>query len=196
MCEIPEALRRHFERKNARFAERHLGARQYTGNAGTISYPYTAYRESGWGAFLELFSILAFIAGAGAGFVMLSDAGHLWQVFAVLAALFIGKLLLSELARIVNNAHVRYKIRHHADYAEYFAFMYPAQEHLCRELNEIYAANPDADPELRVRLQMKLEERDDSRMKKVILILGLGFLILVLIAAVAGCIWVQHYLEE
>ena len=43
---------------------------------------------------------------------------------------------------------------------------------------------------------MKLEERDDTRSKKVILVLGLGFLIAVLTAFIADCIWVKNYLGE
>ncbi len=191
-----QAYRAHVLRKQARFSERHLGAAKRSGSAGTVSYPYTAYRESGLGAFLEIFSILAFIAGCGAAFVLLSRADSVIYVFIALAVLLAGKLLLSELARLVNNAHVRHKIRTNSEYAEYFAVMYPRQEHLCRALNEIYAANPDPDPERRVPLQMKLEERDDTRIKKVILVLGLGFLIAVLIAAIAGCIWVADYLGD
>ena len=191
-----QAYRAHVLRKQERFSERHLGAAKRFGNAGTVSYPYTAYRESGWGAFLEIFSILAFIAGCGAAFVLLSHADSVIYVFIALAVLLAGKLLLSELARLVNNAHVRHKIRTNSEYAEYFAVMYPRQEHLCRTLNEIYAANPEPDPGQRVQLQMQLEERDDTRIKKVILVLGLGFLIAVLIAAVAGCIRVADYLEE
>ena len=144
-----QAYRAHVLRKQARFSERHLGAAKRSGNAGTISYPYTAYRESGWGAFLEIFSILAFIAGCGAAFVLLSRADSVIYVFIALAVLLAGKLLLSELARLVNNAHVRHKIRTNSEYAEYFAVMYPRQEHLCRALNEIYAANPD-----RIELQL------------------------------------------
>ena len=58
-----QAYREHVLRKNARFGARYLGAKQNMGAAGTISYPYIAYRESVWGAFLEFFSIAAFIAG-------------------------------------------------------------------------------------------------------------------------------------
>lgn len=43
---------------------------------------------------------------------------------------------------------------------------------------------------------MKLEERDDTRSKKVILVPGLGFLIAVLTAFIAGCIRVKNYLGE
>ncbi|MBR6106707.1 MAG: hypothetical protein IKQ39_01735 [Oscillospiraceae bacterium] len=191
-----QAYRRHVARKNARFSERHLGAVQHMGSAGTISYPYIGYRESGWGAFLEIFSIIAFIVGCGIAFVLLGHAKSVVYVFIALGVLIAGKMLLSELARLVNNAHVRHKIRQNSDYAEYFAVTYPEQVHLCRKLNEIYAASSDAAPAERVQLQMKLEERDDTRIKKVILVLGLGFLFAALIALIAGCIWVKNYLGE
>lgn len=175
-----------------RFAETHLGAKRMTGTAGTYSYPYIAYRESNSAAFLELCSVLAVIAGLGLMFALHDSEKGFSCVLLRAAEIFLANRLFAVLARIVNNAAVRRRIINDTDYAYRFAAKYPAQAHICCELNMVYAANPDAVSPEELRAMIADEPHISEKLRKTILIGSLSFLGLVCIGLIAFVLWAMH----
>ena len=95
-------------------------------------------------------------------------------------------------AKYVNNAQVKKRIVNDTDYAYEFAYRYPEQAHICRELNPAYAANPDAVPAEQIRERLRQRADGSETARKIICAAGLGFLFLVLLAAIAFCMWVYR----
>lgn len=182
----------HLRRKDARFRERHLGAARKSGNAGGNPYPYIAYHESNAAAFLELCSILSVVFGMGLLIVLPSDDADVWTYLAWLAGIVIVNRMLAWAARAVNDAQVRQKISTDTEYARYFAAAYPEQAHVCAELNELYAMNPDAGLTLDTKMQQKTQAARDEKLKQMITVVSLGFLLVLFIAFMAFCVWAMH----
>jgi hypothetical protein len=134
-------------KRRARFAETHPGARKVSGHAGEYDFPYISYDESGAAMLLELCSLLAVVAGMGVAFVLLHDADSPLPVLIYGLCILAVNRAFALLAKAVNNAQVRSRIANNTEYAREFAVKYPAQAHICEELNAGYAANPDAEPE-------------------------------------------------
>ncbi|MBR5364206.1 MAG: hypothetical protein IK134_12915 [Oscillospiraceae bacterium] len=112
------------------------------------------------------------------------------HVLIALAAVILFRHLTKWLIRLLNNALVKQKIRKDAEYAAYFALQYPEHAQLCAELNEIYAANPDAIPAREIRMQIKSSRSKDEKILRAVGYAGLGFLILIAIAFVIFAAWV------
>ena len=186
-----QGARERQQKKRIRFGNMHLGAKQRSGSAGTIDYPYIAYNECGAAMLLELCSILSVIAGLGLVFVLLGGRNAVLSDYLLAAG---GMLLVNRAfaasAKYVNNAHVKKRIVSDTDYAYEFAYKYPEQAHLCTELNPCYAANPDAVPAEKIREKLEQEANSFEKTRKIICVAGLGFLFLVLAAAVIFCVWV------
>lgn len=177
--------------KSVRFGNTHLGAERKTGSAGQTEYPYIAYRESNAAAWLELCSILSVVCGMGLLFVLPdSKKDSPAEILLFAAGMIVVNRLFAVLARLVNNAQVRKRIVNDTDYAYVFAYKYPAQAHVCAELNPAYAANPDAVPAEQIRQKLEQERNDSEKTRRIILAAGLGFLVLVLIAAILFFAWV------
>lgn len=170
------------EQKRIRFGNTHPGAKQRSGSAGTIDYPYIAYNECGAAMLLELCSVLSVIAGLGLVSVLLGGRNAALSDYLLAAG---GILLVNRafavLAKYVNNAQVRKRIAADTDYAYEFAYKYPEQAHLCTELNPCYAANPDAVPAEQIREKLEQEANGFEKTRKIICVAGLGFLFLVLV---------------
>ena len=181
------------ERKRIRFGNTHLGAKLRSGNAGTIDYPYIAYNECGIAMLLELCSILSVIGGLGLIYVLLGGGEYGLSDYLLAAG---GILLVNRIfavsAKYVNNAQVKKRIVNDTDYAYEFAYRYPEQAHICRELNPAYAANPDAVPAEQIRERLRQRADGSETARKIICAAGLGFLFLVLLAAIAFCMWVYR----
>ena len=178
-------------RKQLRFRKTHLGAEQRTGDAGGQGvYSYTAYHECSAAAVLECVSLVATVVLIGIAFVLLSHADSIWYVLIALAAVILFRHLTKWLIRLLNNAIVKRKIRMDAEFAAYFALQYPEHAQLCTELNEIYAANPDAIPAEEIRTQINDARSRDEKILRAIGYAGLGFLILTAIAFVLFIKWV------
>ena len=109
-----------------------------------------------------------------------------------LAAVILFRNLTRFQIRLLNNFLVKRKISADTEYAAYFALQYPEQAALCRELNEIYAANPDAIPAKEIRSRMQEQNSKDVRILRAIGYAGLGLLILLAIAFIAFIVWVIH----
>lgn len=179
--------------KELRFRKTHLGAEQRTGDAGGQgAYSYTAYRECAAAAALECVSLVASVVLIGIAFVLLSHADSIWYVLAALAAVILFRHLTKLLIRLLNNVLVKRNIRKDAEYAAYFALQYPEHAQLCAELNEIYAANPDAVPAEEIRARMTGARSRDERILRAVGYAGLGFLVLIAAAFVIFIIWVIH----
>ena len=178
-------------RKQLRFRQTHLGAEQRTGDAaGQGAYSYTAYHECPTASVLECLSLVAAVILIGAAAVWLRRAGSMLHVLIALAAVILFRHLTKWLIRLLNNALVKQKIRKDAEYAAYFALQYPEHAQLCAELNEIYAANPDAIPAREIRMQIKSSRSKDEKILRAVGYAGLGFLILIAIAFVIFAAWV------
>ena len=176
-------------RKQLQFRKTHLGAEQRTGDAaGQGAYSYTAYHECPAAAVLECLSLVAAVILIGAAAVWLRRAGSMLHVLIALAAVILFRHLTKWLIRLLNNALVKQKIRKDAEYAAYFALQYPEHAQLCAELNEIYAANPDAIPAREIRMQIKSSRSKDEKILRAVGYAGLGFLIA--IAFVIFAAWV------
>ena len=181
-----------------RFGDTHLGASKASGRAGTYDYPYIAYHESNAAAVLELLSIISVIAGMGAMlFVSFRTEGGLSLAAVVKWAIgiFLANRAFALLAWKVNNVQVRNRIVNDTEYACYFAWKYPAQAHICEELNPAYAANPDTYPEAHFLQKQAEQAKKDAPVIRWIGILGIGFLVIAAIAFIAFIIWVKHETE-
>ena len=189
----------HTAQRTDRFGSTHLGAARVSGQAGTHSYPYIAYRESNAAAFLELLSIIAVIIGLGGmlyGSLMLTENGlSLPDVLKWAAGIFLANRAFALLAWKVNNARVRRRIINDSEYAYYFAWKYPAQAHICKELNPVCAANPDTYPEAYFLQKEAERAKKDAPAIRLIGILGIGFLVAAAIALIAFCLWVKRETE-
>lgn len=181
------------EQKRIRFGNTHLGAKRRSGSAGTIDYPYIAYHECGTAMLLELCSILSVIAGLGLIYVLLGSEKNVLSDYLLAAG---GILLVNRAfavsAKYVNNAQVKKRIISDTDYAYEFAYKYPEQAHICTELNPAYAANPDAVPAEEIREKLEREANGFERTRRILCAAGLGFLFLVLLAAIVFCVWVYR----
>lgn len=126
----------------------------------------------------------------GAAFVLLAHADAWWYVLIALAAVILFRHLTKYLVRLLNNYLVKRKISADTEYAAYFALQYPEHAALCSELNEIYAANPDAIPAKEIRTQIRDGRSRDIRILRAIGYAGLGLLILAAIAFAVFTAWV------
>lgn len=182
----------HLRKQDVKFRETHLGAERKSGDAGGTPYPYIAYHESNAAAFLELCSILSVIFGMGLMIVLPTGDSSVPAYLAWLAGIVIVNRAFAAAARSVNNRQVREKITLDADYARYFAAAYPEQAHLCTELNELYAMNPDAEPAPDTQMQQKTQAARDKKLKTIITAAYLGFLLVLFLALMAFCVWAMH----
>lgn len=182
----------HLRRQTAKFRETHLGAERKSGDAGGTPYPYIAYHESNAAAFLELCSILSVVFGMGLMIVLPAGDSSVLTYLAWIAGIVIVNRAFAAAARRVNNRQVREKITLDVEYARYFASVYPEQAHLCTELNELYAMNPDAAPAPDTQMQQKAQTARDEKLKKIITAASLGFLLVLFIALMAFCVWAMH----
>lgn len=181
------------QEKQRRFRRTHLGAEQRFGDAaGQGAYSYTAYQECAAAAGLEALSLVGTVVLIGAAFVWLSKSGSIVKVLIALAAVILFRNLTRFLIRLLNNFLVKRKISSDTEYAAYFALQYPEQAALCRELNEVYAANPDAIPAEEIRARMQEQNSRDVRILRAIGYAGLGLLILFAIGFIAFIAWVIH----
>ena len=187
---LSEQRQEKLKQKRIRFGNTHLGAQQRSGSAGTTDYPYIAYNECGAAMLLELCSILSVIAGLGLMYALSGSRNSSLSDYLLYAG---GILLVNRgfavAAKLVNNAQVRKRIVNDTDYAYEFAYKYPEQAHICRELNPAYAANPDAVPADEIREKLTREKKDFEPKRKIICAAGLGFLALALIAMIVFCVW-------
>ena len=178
-------------KKQLRFRQTHLGAEQRTGDAaGQDAYSYTAHHECSAAAVLECLSLVGTVVLIGVEAVWLRQVKSIWYLPIALAAVILFRHLTKRLVRLLNNALVKHKIRTDAEYAAYFALQYPEHAQLCTELNEIYAANPDAIPAEEIRTQINDARSRDEKILRAIGYAGLGFLILTAIAFVLFIKWV------
>ncbi len=179
------------EQKRSRFGSTHPGAVRHSGRAGTVDYPYIAYNECGAAMLLELCSVFSVIAGLGLIYVLLGGGKYMLSDYLLAAG---GILLVNRAfaaaAKYVNNAQVRKRIAADTDYAYEFAYKYPEQAHICAELNPCYAANPDAVPAEAIREKLEREANGSEKTRKIICAAGLGFLFLVLVAAILFFAWI------
>lgn len=177
--------------KQLRFRKTHLGAEQRLGDAaGQGAYSYTAYHECSAAALLECLSLVGTVVLIGAAFVLLAHADAWRYVLIALAAVILFRHLTKYLVRLLNNYLVKRKISADTEYAAYFALQYPEHAPLCAELNEIYAANPDAVPAKEIHTQIRDGRSRDIRILRAIGYAGLGLLILAAIAFAVFTAWV------
>ena len=178
------------EARRLRFGNTHLGAQKCSGNAGSLDFPYIAYHESGAANYLELTSILAVIAGMGLMFVLLNSEKNSFGDYCLFAlGIFAVNRAFALLARTINNAQVRSRIARDEQYAREFAVKYPEQAYICRELNEMYAVNPDAVPEDELRAAIEEKEIAESTKVRIIGYILFAFFLLLSAAFIGFLIW-------
>ena len=179
------------DERRCRFGNTHPGAVRRSGMAGTIDYPYIAYNECGAAMLLELCSIFSVIAGLGLIYVLLgSGKSRLSDYLLAAGGILLVNRAFAVSAKHVNRAQVRKRIAADTDYAYEFAYKYPEQAHICAELNPCYAADPDAVPVEAIREKLEREANGFEKTRKIICAAGLGFLFLVLVAAILFFAWV------
>ena len=140
--------------------------------------------------FLELGSILAVIAGMGLMFVLLDSEKNSFSDYCLFAlGIFAGNRAFALLAWKVNNAQVRCRITRDEQYAREFAVKYPEQAYICRELNEMYAANPDAVPEDEIRAEIERKEITETTSVRIVGYILFAFFFLLSAAFIGFLIW-------
>ena len=188
--ERKESYRERAEKRRIRFGNMHLGAFRCSGFAGGYDFPYIAYHESFAADCLEITSIIAVVIGMGLMYVLLGSEKNSLSDYCLFAlGIFAVNRAFALSARAVNNASVKKRIASDVDYARIFAVKYPEQAHICRALNEIYAANPDAVPEEVIRARIAAKETANSRTARKIGYVLFVFFLLLSAALTVFLIW-------
>lgn len=154
-------------------------------------FTYTAYKECGIAALLEYGVIFLTIGGLAAIILTIMKIGPANAAIAVIS-LIIANILLRMLAGAVNDQLIKRKISENTEFAKYFAAAYPEHAELCEILNEEYAINSDAIPDI----DFHPNRAKAQKAANVIKYIGLGILMLAGFSLYFLAKWLEKYAYE
>lgn len=172
--------------------KKRLGTEKIIANISIYgSFTYTAYKECGIAAMLEYGVIFLTIGGLGAIVLTIQKIGPANAAIAVIS-LIITDILLKTLAGAVNDTLIKRKIGENSEFAKYFAAAYPEHAELCEILNEEFAVNPDAIPDV----DFHPDRAKIQKAANVIKYIGLGILLIACIGLFILAKWLDKYVNE
>lgn len=173
-------------------SKKRLGAEKNFADIATYGgFTYTAYRECTEAAIIEYGALFLTIGGLAAIVLTIMKIGPA-NAAAAAISLIIANILLRMLAGAVNDTLVKRRISESAEFAKYFAAAYPEHAGLCESLNEEFAVNPEAIPDVEFHPNRAKAQKAASIIKYI----GLGILILLSVGLFVFVRWLEKYLEQ
>ena len=169
-----------------------LGAeKRFTNVASYGGFTYIVYNECPQAALIEYGAFFMTLGGLAAIILLIFKIGTFNTIFGTIM-IFIGNILLRQLAGSVNDNLVKRKISESAEFAKYFAAAYPEHAELCEILNEEFAINPDSIPDV----DFHPNRAKAQKAANIIKCIGLGILVLLCIGCFVLVKWLEKYLEQ
>lgn len=169
-----------------------LGAKKIFANIAAYGvFTYTDYKECGAAALIEYSSVFLSIGWLAVIVLNIMKIG-IANAAAAIVLLIVVNIMLRILAGAVNDFLIKRRIGENAEFAKYFAAVYPEHAELCKDLNEEYAVNPDMIPDV----DFHPNRAKKQKAVNVIKYIGLGILVLVCAGLFVLAEWLDRYVSN